>query len=261
MTEAYRIRGLLSLPSIVHIYLIALGVSATLWAFQVFPASWHDPAIERMAGQIIAGQIYKISDLIELVPSIEKIQLNTLCRPASLRSAAVVRLRLTEESIKTGDRPNISKTLDELIVSVRNSLKCAPSDPFLWLVLYWAENTRFGIDSRYLNYLRLSYALGPYEGWVALKRSQFALAAFEQLPPEVAEQALNEFVGLVNSGFYQETAELLVGPGWHIREKILPRLITIAARHRVEFEKAVYQLGQSVDVPGIDRPEARPWGR
>jgi hypothetical protein len=261
MREAHRISDLLTAPLIGRIYFIGLGALAILWAAQIFPTVWRDSALEKIANQIIRGYPFKVNDLLEFVPIIDDVEHSTICRPASVRSAAVIRLRLTEEAIKATDRAKIDKTLDDLIVSIRNSLQCAPADSFLWLVLYWAENTRNGFNSRYLDFLRLSYKLGPYEGWVALRRSEIALALFEHLPPAVAEQALAEFVGLVNSWLYHEAAEIFVGPGWRLREKILPRLKAVDISHRIYFEREVYQLGYDVEVPGVEQPEARPWRR
>lgn len=253
--------GLLAMPTIARACLIGMGVFAVLWAAQIFPTVWRESVLETIASHIIEGQIYKPKDLIDLIPTIDNAERSPICRPASLRSAAVIRLRLAEEAIKAADRPNIDKTLDELNGSIRNSLKCAPADSFLWLVLYWAESTRNGFDPRYLNYLRQSYDLGPYEGWVVLRRSPFALTAFEQLPPDIAEKALAEFIGLVNSSFYHEAAEILIGPGWRLREKILPRLKDVALRHRIVFEHEVFKLGYDVNVPGVDPAEPRPWRR
>jgi hypothetical protein len=261
MKEAYRVGDLHMVSIIGRVYLVGLGALAVLWAAQVFPAAWRDSTLEKTASRIIEGQKYKLNDLLDFVPLIDDVEHSIVCRPISLHSAAVIRLRLAEEAIKAADRPKIDKALDDLIVSIRNSLRCAPADSFLWLVLFWAENTRNGFNSRYLDYLRLSYKLGPYEGWVALKRCQFAFTFFEHLPPAVAEQALAEFVGLVNSWLHREAAEMFVGPGWRLREKILPRLKSIPIHQRTAFENEVYQLGYDVEVPGVELPEARPWRR
>jgi hypothetical protein len=259
MKEARRIRDLLTIPIIGRVYLIGLGILAVLWTLQIFSTVWRAPTLERLASRIIEGYPYKVDDLLDFIPLIDDVERGTVCRPASLRSAAVIRLRLAEEAIKAADRPKLDKTVDDLVVSIQNSLRCAPADSFLWLVLYWAESTRHGFHPRYFDYLALSYKLGPYEGWVALKRSRFALAVFEQLPAAIAEQSIAEFAGLVNSNFYREAAEILIGPGWHVRDRLLQGLTTISERKRVDFEKQVYQLGYDVEVPGVTRPEARPW--
>ncbi len=259
MNGAYLARGLPAVLIFLRLYLLGLGAFALLWAVKIFPTVWSDPPLERIASKIIEGDPYKINDLLDFMPLINDVEQSTVCRPVSVRSAAAIRLRLAEEAIKTEDQSNIDQTINELIPSIRNSLKCAPADPFLWLVLFWAETTRNGYSARSLHYLRLSYKFGPNEGWVGLKRSYFALSLFEQLPSDVAEKSLDEFVGLVNSYFYQEAAEILAGPGWRLRDKILPRLKKISERHRAAFANEMHRLGYDVEVPGIEKPEARPW--
>jgi hypothetical protein len=250
-----------SIPKIGRLYLIAFGALAAAWAVQVLPTAWQAPRLERVAGQILEGKAYKPRDLIDLVPMVDSVERSPFCRPQSLRSAAIIRLRLAEEAVKTADRPHIDTAFDELAASIRNSLRCAPSDSFLWLVLYWAESARNGFDPRLFEFLRLSYRYGPYEGWIALKRNPLALALFPQLPADLGEAAIAEFVGLVNSHLHREAAQILVGPGWQVRDKILPRLSAVAIRDRIALENAVYDLGQDIQLPGIERAEPRPWKR
>jgi hypothetical protein len=261
MIEAHRAYSLLKFPFIARAYLIGLGTVAVVWAFLVFPTAWRDSTLERIANRVIQGQVYKIDVLLNLIPLIDNVERSELCRPASVRSAAIIRLRLVEETIKFADRLKIDERLDELRASIRNSLRCAPTDSFLWLVLYWAESTRNGFDPHYLDYLRLSYKLGPYEGWIALKRNRFSLALFEQLPPDLAEQVLTEFAGLLESGFDSEVVNIFIGPGWHVRDKLLPHLKTVAEHHRIAFARKIYQLGYDIEVPGVERPgpQTRPW--
>ena len=87
--------------------------------------------------------------------------------------------------------------------AIRESLSCSPADPFLWLALYWLDGTQHGYRPEDLKYLELSYQLGPNEGWIALRRNSVAFATFQQLPPELAEFAINEFVGLLKARFYE----------------------------------------------------------
>ena len=108
---------------------------------------------------------------------------------------------------------------------IRSSLSCAPADPFLWLALYSVEVTENGFKPDYLKYLRLSYRLGPQEGWIALKRNPLAFAVFQQLPPDLGENAVNEFVAmLLESRFIDQAAEILIGPAWPERELILSQV-------------------------------------
>ena len=164
---------------------------------------------------------------------------------------------MAEQAIVDGD--DIDTQLSALRGSIFRSLACSPADPFLWVVLYWVEINRNGFQPRYLEYLRLSYQLGPNEGWIALKRNGYALAIFHQLPPDIADMAIAEFPRLLDSGFYAETVAILTGPGWRERGILVPRLKVVAERHRQAFARTLYKLGYDIQVPGIARTDPRPW--
>src|SRR6185312_11066251 len=117
----------------------------------------------------------------------------------TLGRAAIVHLRQAELAFATDNRRAIDARLATLSGAIDDALANAPSDPFLWLVRFWLDNTRNGFDASHLRELRMSYALGPNEGWIAVKRSRLALAAFPGLTPTLADSAVAEFSGLVRS--------------------------------------------------------------
>jgi len=221
------------------------------------PAFARQVPIQRVATHVLNGDPFKSRVLAELMPQVEAAERTEPCSPAVMRSAAIIRTRMAEQAIADGD--DIDARLNALRDSIRRSLACSPADPFLWVVLYWVEINRNGFQPDYLKYLRLSYQLGPNEGWIALRRNGYALAIFHQLPPDIADMALSEFPRLLDAGFYAETVAIFIGPGWRERNILLPRLKDVAERHRQAFSKALYKLGYDVNVPGIARPDPRPW--
>jgi hypothetical protein len=142
---------------------------------------------------------------------------------------------------------------------IRSSLSCAPADPFLWLVLYWVESTENASSSDRLKYLQMSYRLGPNEGWIAVKRNRVAFAMFKLLPPDLIENAINEFIALLKSEFYEQAAEILIGPAWPEHELILSRLTRVTYQDRQLFADVLHRRGYYVNVPGIASPDLRPW--
>jgi hypothetical protein len=134
-------------------------------------------------------------------------------------------------------------------------LSCSPADPYLWLALYWLASRRSDFKQDDLKYLRLSYQFGPNEGWIASKRNRLIFESFDRLPPDLANEALDEFVKLVDSSFYPDAVVILTGPAWRMRDLILPRLKNVAERHRKEFAKALYAKGYDVVVPGVEHPD------
>jgi hypothetical protein len=221
------------------------------------PVFARQAPIERVAAQVVNGDPFKSEVLTTLIPQVEAAEREERCRPAALHGAAIIRTRIAEQALYDGG--NIDASLLSLSDSIHRSLACSPADPFLWFVLYWVETNRNGFQADYLNYLRLSYQLGPYESWIALKRNRYALAVFQRLPPDLAQKTITEFAKLLDTGFYADTVAIFTGPGWRERGLLLPRLKDVAERHRQAFASALYKLGYDVDVPGIARPDPRPW--
>jgi hypothetical protein len=236
-----------------RVFVIILGCIGVIWGLATFPVFWQQASLERTASRIISGDQYRIKRLMTQMPGVEAAEKLTRCRPSALHSAAIIRFRIVEQASldsagKSIDEPQIESLSD----SIRNSLSCSPADPFLWLVLYWAEVTKTGFDARYLNYLRMSYQLAPNEGWVALKRNSFAFVNFERLPGDLVDEAIHEFIRLVRSRqFFVEAADILVGPAWRVRDQILPRLIEVPESDRKIFAQVLQSKGYDVPIPGV----------
>jgi hypothetical protein len=248
---------------IVRFCLLALGGAALLWGAITLPTFWREVPIERIGQQVIEGDLFVGEDLDQglarMLPLVEANERADHCVAPARHAAAVIRVRMAEDAIAAADPETLDTSLAALQRSIRGSLACSPADPFLWFILFWVENSVQGFSPDHFRYLRMSYALGPNEGWIALKRSAFALALYDQLPPDLAEKAGSEFVRLIESGFVREAAVILTTSGWRNRAALLARLQELPTRSRAVFAGAVYNLGYDIEVPGVRRPEPRPW--
>jgi len=239
-------------------FVVIFGCIAVWWGIVEFPVFWQESSTERIAARIIAGDPFKVETLARQLPIIANIERSAYCRPAALRSAAIFRLRMVEAGAPTIDREHVDEQLKSLGNVIRSSLSCAPADPFLWLVLGWMETTQNGFRPDDWKYLRMSYRLGPNEGWIGLKRNRMTFAVSEKLPVNLAEYAINEFVGLVEMGSYEQAVEILSGPAWRVRDVIVPRLAALPHQVREAFARAVYNRGLDVAVPGVEPPNSKP---
>jgi hypothetical protein len=240
-------------------FVFILGCIAIVWGIIVLPVFWQESSTERIAGLVIAGDPFKPEILAQQLPIIDRIESSGHCRPAALRSAAIIRLRMAETEMSKNGREQIGGHLKSLSSVFRSSLSCAPADPFLWLVLYWVESTQNRIKPEYFKYLMLSYQLGRNEAWIVLKRNPVALADFERLPADLAKDAIDEFLALINNELYQQAVEILSGPAWRIRDVVLPHLATLPLRNRVAFAKVANDKDLAVEIPGVDLPNSKPW--
>lgn len=236
---------------------IIFGCVAVGWGLMIFPVFWHASLPERTAERVIAGEPFKIEVLTKQIPTMESVEKSKYCYPADIRSAAIIRLRIVEAMISAGEQDKVDAQMKSLGTSIVKSLSCLPADPFLWLALYSRES-RSGSAANQFKYLRLSYQLGPNEGWIGLRRNSISLTNFERLPPDLKEAAISEFVGLLNSGFYREMATIFAGPGWPLQELILPRLKAVDQKYRQAFVNTLYRQGFDVTVPDTTRPEYQP---
>jgi hypothetical protein len=237
--------------------LLIFGCAAVAWGMYTLPLFARQVPIERVATHVLEGDPFKSGVLAALMPQVDAAERTEPCSPAVTHGAAIIRTRMAEQAVVDGD--DIDARLNALRDSIRRSLACSPADPFLWVVLYWVEINRNGFQPGYLEYLRLSYQLGPNEGWIAIKRNGYALAIFHQLPPDVADRALAEFPRLLDSGFDAEAFKIFTGPGWSHRALLLPHLKGVAEIHREALARSLYRAGYDVIVPGITRPDPRPW--
>jgi hypothetical protein len=242
---------------VAHILLAFFGCGAVAWGIYGLPIFARQAPIERVAMHVIAGDPFKPEVLAAFMPQVESAEQAAQCRPAASHSAAIIRVRFAERAIVDGE--NIDAQLSALRDSVQRSLACSPADSFLWFILYWVESVQNGFQPKYLELLRLSYELGPNEGWIAVRRNAYALAIFPKLAPDLGNMVLAEFPGLLESGFFEEAVQNFIGPGWPERNLLLLRLRNIPERYRQDFARTVYKRGYEVTVPGIAPMDPRPW--
>ena len=226
------------------------GILAVAWGLTTLPIFWQQASLEHIAHRIIAGEPYKIQALHQQIATIEAVENAAICRPVALWSAAIIRLRIVEESIlERSGSAAVAPQMQSLDHSIRRSLSCSPAEPFLWLILYWVETTQSGFQSKYTDYLKMSYRLGPNEGWVMLKRNPFVFAHFDRLPPALVAAVVDEFITILDNELYQQAIATFVGPAWQARNVILPRLGALPLRVRRTFAKALRDRNLDVSIP------------
>jgi len=238
--------------------LISIGLFSIWWGISTFPVFWRDSRLVHAADDILNGEDFKPGILQTLLADADSAE-RAWTHPEALRSAAIIRLHLAEDAGETENSDSLGPIIDHLDASVRRSLSAAPADPYLWFALYWSKTTKGDRSKDDFAYLRMSYLVGPHEGWVAMQRNYTALAHFSELPPDLAEAAVTEFKDLVASAFYDSAVDILAGPGWPIHDLLLRRLEDVPEVARRQLSRSADQLGYAIEVPGVDRGEPRPW--
>ena len=229
---------------------IAVSLIGIVWGVLEIPALLQEFAIKKIAGRILAGEVYKPEILLKQASLLESTQKPELCRPSTIRSWGVIRLRIAEISDNSALGPAPVGT-NLALDAIRQSLACSPADPFFWLALYALQ------PSAPLDYLTASYRLGPNEGWIALKRNPVAFANFDELPDDLRRIVVQEFVRIVEMDFIQDAMKIFVGAAWDERNLILSQMEQVPLQQRQHFQAVLTAAGYDVLVPGT-RSDERP---
>ncbi|WP_370138407.1 MULTISPECIES: hypothetical protein [unclassified Bradyrhizobium] len=238
--------------------MLLTGIVGVTWSLIVLPSFWADLQVSSVATHILVGEQLKPGTVDSIAVRMDADSPSSLPYPNLIRARALIALRSAEEAMLGKGSQDLDRKLAAAENKLKSSLMLDPADAFLWLLLYWVRNERDGFDSGNIRYLEQSYAAGPYEGWIALRRNRLALAVFPLLGEQLQQKVVAEFAGMVESEFTDDAARNLTGVGWPQRDRLLASLAGVRLIAREAFAKRLAYDGVKATVPGVDLPE-RMW--
>lgn len=240
-----------------RVVIASLGIVAIVWAIVAARAYSKDALLADTAKAILSGDKFNPKQ-VESIKRRVATPTADLNEASALSGAAIMRMFLLEEQLKSGNHELSVSDYDQLQTNVGDALARSPTDSFMWLAAFWLKRLRFQPAVSDLNLLRMSYWSGPNEGWIAIKRIPLALGTFGSLPPDLAEQALQDFVGLVRSGFIRQAAGVLEGPGAAMRNQLAGKLLTVDTVYRQALARELEEKDiEGVVIPGIEKQKPR----
>lgn len=238
---------------------LILGIGAILWGGSFMRLFSEDTPRHRVASEYLLGRGFSNEVLVEEASPRASTDRPSFCDPSGLHDAVILNLAVFNNSIGRPTGAALDSDYDTLLRATRSALSCGPFDSLSWLVLFWLDSAKQGVNTRNLSYLRLSYALGPYEGWIAVWRNKLAIKLFAQLSPDLTDKALKEFVTLVDAGYlYREAAAIFASATPAVQLNLIEGLKAAKKARREGFAQALYDKGFDVSIPGVEKP-ARPW--
>lgn len=251
-----------SQPSGGHVLLRGLlligGLAGVLWSVAALPSFWLMISAGDAAKRIIADDRFKPHVLAPVLAAIEAKSAPVPERLAFLRSKALLKLRLAEDAMIRSSSEEADRSVSSAVQYLTLALSAGPGDPFLWLLLYSVQTTGNAFNLQYIRYLDQSYATGPHEGWVSLRRNRLALGAFPLLSEKVQLAVISEFEEMVDADFIEDAALNIMGIGWRYRELLLAGLGTVDIASRQSLQRRLAADGIKVNIPGITFDE-KPW--
>ncbi|WP_038973335.1 hypothetical protein [Bradyrhizobium genomosp. III] len=243
------------LKSGIQALLILLGAVGAAWPTILLPQFRSAIPAKEVAAHIVADDHFKVDELNRISASMLAIPNPWMTRSDLVRSEALIRLRIEEESSRRGRKEESDRDAAAAYGRLKSSLALSPMDSFLWLMLYSIEISRNGFDEGAIGLLNESYVTGPLEGWIALRRNKLALAAFAALPVAMQARVVSEFAGLVDADFTDVAALNLMGVGWPQLDRLLAGVANINAIPREAFARRLRREGLKVNVPGVESDE------
>lgn len=251
--------GALSSLSLARAFACLVGLAAIAWGGFLLPIFWEEASADSVASELLKGHAFKPQLMLADAQKADAAERSPFCDPIVLHDAVVLRLKILSNAIAARDNALINSSYNLLYSADRTALSCAPTDSFAWLTLFWLDVAKHGFERDSSAYLRLSYALAPNEGWIALRRSRLAIASLRKLPPDLASDAIDEFVKLVNTGaLYPETAAIFASATPAVQSLLVEHLKSVKPIPRDIFAKALYDKGLDIHIPGVDKP-TWPW--
>lgn len=238
--------------------MLLLGAVGVFWAGIVLPSFFEMAQIQDISLRIIADDRFKSGVLANVLHRAETAPQRFILQPEFARAVALITLRTAEEAIQKKSSEDGDREIAIAAKRLAASLFVNPTDAFFWLMLYSVETMRNGFDPKYIAYLDQSYATGPFDGWIALRRNREALAAFSLLNDNGQKLVAAEFDAMVDSDFIEDAALNITTVGWGIRERLAASLEHVNLASRQMLAKRLAQNGVKIKIPGVEL-EDRPW--
>lgn len=237
--------------------LLLVGAGGIIWALAALPSFQLTTPARDITARIMADQRFTPGTLQNALSRMTAAQMPSIVQSEFVRAEALIRLRNAEEKQRKSPE-EADREVETAENNITASLSTNPSDSFLWLLLYSLKMARSGFDPSHAKYLIQSYKVGPYEGWVSLRRNRLALATLPMLSEAAQEYVVAEFATLVDSDFIEDAALTLMTVGWAHRERLAASLAGADIASREGLAKRLSSNAVKISIPGIET-EVRPW--
>lgn len=199
--------------------ILSVAIAALLWSGFVLRFGLGSTALDLTVLRLTDGQTFTSKELEGLLQNVEQAGYPEHCSPKRLRSVAIARLAIFEESVARNALT--LATWKDAHSAVGRALACTPSDGFLWLAQFRLEAATSELSGLHLDYLLMSYQLAPHEAWVMQRRLSLAAFYWGRLPEEVRAHVRQDFTTLVKHARFHVAFQFLDHVDHALQEDLL----------------------------------------
>ncbi|WP_342359358.1 hypothetical protein [Terrarubrum flagellatum] len=236
-----------------------LSSAAAAWAVEVGPASVAGWRVALVGKRIGNGATFDASALAPLLDLKGVNILQSPCTGDVQQGALFIAARLAELALNVGEFAELDGRLEKVETLARETLVCSPHNSFAWFALYWSQGRRVGFTRRTLDYLDMSYRMGPREGWISVRRNPQAMLVYRQLSPELKARLVEEWRLLLEARLFQPAALALAQIPEGDRQTLFDQRARLDSNLWALFSDFLDLQGIDILLP--DAPERRrtPW--
>ncbi len=150
------------------------------------------------------------------------------------------------EGYKSGaESDRAFKSLKLAQENFQKALRTAPGDANIWYLLAETGVRLQGADARALEALRISYLIGPREGWIAHRRLGLSLRLWPLLPTGTRKMVLREIRMLwISGGYHTVLVRHFLRAGKTGQEAVISEISKLGEKQTSRFRLLVKRLDQ-----------------
>lgn len=219
------------------------------WSAWVVRDEVRNRPLRYVAGAMLDGAAYDSQYVERLIAYLNRTEGGRDCTHGGLVEAATIRIYGLGAALAGQEGSGLSELAERARKAVRSALACSPHLGALWFQLFWLETVFDDPTSEQaLSYLRMSYKLTPYEGWIFSFRSVRVLSLYEKLPSDLQALARSEFILMARDN-PRRAVRAFERQHESTRRLLLPLLAEVPLKPRTEFARRLDS--PEVEVPGV----------
>lgn len=154
---------------------------------------------------------------------------------------AILTLRLYEIALaEKADPSELTAARQAAEVAVRKALALSPANGYLWFLLFALTGQgETGLSQQREAFLARSYALSPWEGWIAIRRSPSLMPLRSALPAELRGHVEAEFAVLLKQNILAPLQKIFASADPELRLRILNHMAGESPELRGRFLRGV----------------------
>lgn len=219
----------------------AIGVIGIVWATANFHRAIAIDRFESFADHLLRFKTFDNGFSSTVLNSRAAHALDA-CDTRAQRALIMLEIPLADAALRTGAANEFDARTADLKTRAYQSLSCAPTESFAWLVLFGLAVQSGRLDPDAFAFLERSYETSAREAWVAVRRIAIAAPVASLAPEATRHKIASEFRQLLLDGYVELPAQSYARSHQGVREFLDAEVEQLDVRSQLRFKAAVAKL-------------------